>query len=91
MWEGLNDGDIHVLMVLGHEHNSLVRTHWHGHMHGVWFILRAEHDLMPSLWGFCITLVLVTALHFICTLHGYRIFLGVRKDRPEGAYGSVVL
>jgi len=51
MWEGLHDGDIYVLMVLGHGHNSLVRMHWHGHIHGVWFILWAEHDLMPSFMG----------------------------------------
>jgi len=31
----------------------------------------AEHDLILGLWGFCITLVLATPLHFICALHGY--------------------
>ena len=33
-WEGLHDGDIHVLMVLGQGHNSWVMMHWHGHVHG---------------------------------------------------------
>ena len=51
----------------------------------------AEHDLIPGLWGLCITLVLVTPciLYAHCMVTGY--VLGVREDRPEGAYGSVVL
>ena len=44
----------HVLVVLVHGHFSLVRVHWHGHMHGVWFTMWAEHDLMPGLWELCL-------------------------------------
>jgi len=44
---------------------------WHGHMHGMWFTMWVEHDLMPGLWELCITLVLATPLHFICVLHDY--------------------
>ena len=68
---GLHDGGFHVLLMLGHRHISLVRVHWLGHVHGMWITMWAEHELMPSVWGLCITLVLATPLHFIYTLHGY--------------------
>ena len=46
---GLHDGGFHVLLMLGDGHISLVRVHWHGHVHGVWIIMWAEHDLIPAL------------------------------------------
>ena len=82
---------IHVFCMLGHGHINLIKVHCHRHVHGVWFTMWAEHDLIPGLWELCITLVLVTPciLYAHCMVTGY--VLEVREDRPEGAYGSVVL
>ena len=38
-----------LLLMLGHGHVSMVRVHWHGHVHGVWIVMWAEHDLIPGL------------------------------------------
>ena len=64
---------IHVLCMIRHGHINLIKVHWHGHVHGVWFTMWAEHDLIPSLWGFCITLVLIThcILYALCMITGY--------------------